>query len=319
MQLKMRAQSIDNPSICIFANFFIDNEERLQRMKDSFQSFCDAKPEEWRVNIRGRLKAEAGDYLRSQIGERLRLFNLESSKGWFQDSVAVMKEANSQYVLFWIEDHICIVNPQELRNAVNEMSGLGVEQLYYSWYLDRYRQGFEINESLATGQFLKCWQIDKSSVNRIKAFLQEDFFVVWATCVMPTEIFRAVIRSRKPLLKRWPRFLPFDFEKKFADGVFKEIRCAFPKKELFVAIDDDHRQPNYSLISRGLYPDRISRQKLKALEGLTEGDDVSTFKVIMLEIEKWLPRSVRDPLRYFYTRFKTLFRRLSYTLGYLIR
>ena len=40
-------------SLAIFANFFIDNEERLQRMKDSFKSFESIKPQEWIINIRG--------------------------------------------------------------------------------------------------------------------------------------------------------------------------------------------------------------------------------------------------------------------------
>ena len=288
-------------------------------MKDSFYSFRDVQPEEWRVNIRGSLKADARDFLRSEIGESLSLFSLESSRGWFHDSKAVMNEARSQYVFFWIEDHICVVNPQELRNAVYEMSELGVEQLYYSWYLDRYRLGFEINEPLATGHFLKCWQIDNSSVNRIKSFLQEDFYIVWMQCVMPRDIFMAVICSRKPLLKRWPRFLPFDFEKKFADGVFKDIRCAFPNKELFVAIDDDHRQTNYSLISRGIYPNRISRQSLKDLEGLGKADQRTTFNETFAKITKLLPRSARDPIRYFCSLCKVLFCRLRYTLGYLKR
>ena len=47
-------------SLAIFANFFIDNEERLQRMKDSFKSFKSIKPQEWIINIRGKYKIDAG-------------------------------------------------------------------------------------------------------------------------------------------------------------------------------------------------------------------------------------------------------------------
>ena len=69
--------------------------------------------------------------------------------------------------------------------------------------------------------------------------------------------------SNKPLLKRWPRHLPFDFEKKSNDKAVKSIMHALSNQELFASIDDDHGEPGYSLISRNLYPNRISRVKLK--------------------------------------------------------
>ena len=56
------------PTLAIFANFLIDNEERFQRMKDSFNSFKDAKPNQWVVNIRGSYKDEAGDFLKKELG-----------------------------------------------------------------------------------------------------------------------------------------------------------------------------------------------------------------------------------------------------------
>ena len=62
-----------SPSLTIFSNFFIDNEERLQRMKDSFYSFRDIKPKEWVINIRGSLKYDAGNFLKSELNENLNL------------------------------------------------------------------------------------------------------------------------------------------------------------------------------------------------------------------------------------------------------
>jgi len=56
---------IEKPTLAIFTNFFIDNEERLQRMKDSFYSFKDIKPKEWVINIRGAKKNEAHNYLKN--------------------------------------------------------------------------------------------------------------------------------------------------------------------------------------------------------------------------------------------------------------
>jgi len=86
------------PSLAIFSNFFIDNEERLQRMKDSFFSFKDINPKEWVINIRGSLKLEAGNFLKKELGENLNLFYLQSKQGWMYDSLIISKKINSDYV-----------------------------------------------------------------------------------------------------------------------------------------------------------------------------------------------------------------------------
>ncbi|WP_157834490.1 hypothetical protein [Candidatus Ruthturnera calyptogenae] len=47
---------MNTPTLTIFANFRINNEERYQRMKDSFESFKDIKAQKWVINVRGSYK-----------------------------------------------------------------------------------------------------------------------------------------------------------------------------------------------------------------------------------------------------------------------
>jgi hypothetical protein len=70
-------------------------------------------------------------------------------------------------------------------------------------------------------------------------------------------------------LLRWPHETPFNFERIWAFERLDKVVIAIPKKELFVSIDDDV-DFNYSLISRGLYPNRINRDQLRINEGLTK-------------------------------------------------
>src|SRR5210317_1094165 len=91
-----------NPTLCIFANFFIDNLERLDRMKNSFLSFKDLSPNEWRVNIRGRYKKEAGEFLASELGQVLKLKFIETKRGWFKDSYSFMKDVKTEFIFFWV-------------------------------------------------------------------------------------------------------------------------------------------------------------------------------------------------------------------------
>ena len=96
--------------------------------------------------------------------------------------------------------------------------------------------------------------------------LGRDFYCISAVSIFSKEFFLRVLNSRRPYLKRWPKHLPFDFEKKSKDLVAPNIISSLPNKEIFAAIDDDHDNPGYSLIARGVYPNRMSRAQIKEIE-----------------------------------------------------
>ena len=97
--------------------------------------------------------------------------------------------------------------------------------------------------------------------------------------------------------------LPFDFEKRSKDNFASIIRTAWPTQELFVCIDDDLGKTGYSLISRGLYPDRISRKLL-----LTKEDKPN-------QLRKKIKNIIPKILRPFVLFFVGYIYRISYTLN----
>ena len=111
---------MSNPTLTIFANFRLDSEERFLRMKDSFLSFKDIDAERWIINIRGRHKVEAGRFLEAQLGSRLALYQLESPEGWFHDSRIMAATIETEYVFFWVEDHLCL-RPDKISPTLREM------------------------------------------------------------------------------------------------------------------------------------------------------------------------------------------------------
>jgi hypothetical protein len=129
---------------------------------------------------------------------------------------------------------------------------------------------------------------------------------------MRRDFFLKVLFSPKPYLKRWPQNLPFDFEKKSTDRVVPSFLTALPKTELFAAIDDNHGQENYCLISRGLYPDRVARGDLKKIE-YTSNSTIGLKKVSKLAYSL-LPKSFCSFLSDIYI----LLTRVLYSLGLLI-
>ena len=254
------------PSLAIFANFFIDNEERFQRMKDSFHSFKKSNPNQWVINIRGQLKYQAGEFLKNEIGKKLELFYLQSRRGWFHDSKIILNKMHANYILFWIEDHILISSPEILNNCIIEMSEFNVDQLWYSFLTKEIKARFNILKTHKKGRFITVTKLDYESCSKIRNKLKNDFYTVSAVSIINKNFFMKVLTSHKPYLKRWPRHLPFDFEKKSSDKISPIIWHSLPNQELFVAIDDDRDEIGYSLISRGLYPNRIDKNYLKTLE-----------------------------------------------------
>lgn len=294
-----------SPSLCIFANFFIDNDERLQRMKDSFFSFCDVRPEEWKINIRGRLKHEASDFLHSELGEKVETYFLESPRGWLYDSYSYMRDVSSEYVLFWIEDHICLVEPDYLRVVLTEMSFFSVDQLLYSFLQSALSSTYAFLPQLDSLEHITTYKLDRHSAKIARNTLKRDFYCVATVSIFRTEFFLFLLRYRRPWFKRWTKYVPHDFEKKSKDFFFPLFLNALPKKELFACIDDDHGIIGSSLISRGTYPNRISRTKMKSLE--YENSRLTSRYL-------FLPSFFRRLFSYIHN----LWRRLLFTFSYFI-
>ena len=254
--------------LCIFANFFIDNDERFNRMKDSFLSFKDIDPDQWVVNIRGTLKFQAANFLKKELGNKIKIFHLQSNRGWSYDSRVISKFIKSKHIFFWVEDHILINDIFYLKNCLLEMKNFKVDQMWYTFLTNEIKERFGILPVYKKGKYITVTKIDDDAKVKLFNIFKKNFYTISMVSIMEKNFFLKNIFSPKPYLKRWPRNLPFDFEKKSTDNVFSSIIHAMPNKELFVSIDDDRGEDGYSLISRGLYKSSISREALKKKESL---------------------------------------------------
>lgn len=254
-------------SLSIFANFYINSEERLQRMQDSFRSFCETDIENWVINIRGPYRSQAGEFLRKNLGAKLKLFELESKKGWFYDSRRMLSEINSDYVLFWIEDHVNInKSPSIINNIVLELKENNVDSLWYSAY--SYKIAYrDINR--VGSKNIEWFDLDLNNFDKVLAVVPEHY-IVSCVSIVKCSLFKKIINTDdKKIAKKWPKETPFEFEKSHKDLHWLPMRCAVLKEELFVSIDDDFEHPGSCLISRGLYPNRLPREHVGIAGGCT--------------------------------------------------
>lgn len=245
-------------TLTIFANFFIDTQERFLRMKDSFLSFHEIKAEKWVINIRGRYREDGLSFLEEHLGDQLIAYRLNSEEGWFHDTRQMLKDIQGDCVLFWIEDHINIASIETLNNVVDDFVKHKVDIMRYSvWRFGKLRERYS------------C--IDYTQGNHIDFFLQtidnnellqeiDRHWIITAISFVKNSLFKKIISTDDPIPPRWPKETPFDFEKEPFDTHWLPLVIGIPREEYFVAIDDDMGCEGYSLISRGLYPERIKRQ-----------------------------------------------------------
>ena len=240
-------------NLTIFANFFIDNEERFIRMKDSFQSMKSIKVAAYVVNVRGSFSHQAVEYLKQNI-QTLSIFTIESSAGWFHDTSLLLPMIRTSYVLIWIEDHICMA-PESINDIVNRMAEFNADLLTYSYwqmgkFLQRYLEVDQVDAGIIT------WFDHTFEVN--SRFVNKSYIISYAS-IISKKLFDKIIADGGSE-QRWSKMTPFDFEKEPTDIKWLPIRRANPTIELFASIDDDHGVIGSSLQSRGLYPKRNNRQ-----------------------------------------------------------
>lgn len=243
---------VKQSNLTVFANFFIDSEERFLRMKDSFISMKGIQVDQYIVNVRGRFAANVADFLQSNIPE-LKIFFLQSYLGWFYDTSMLLGLINTSYVLLWIEDHLCLT-PHLVNAVVNEMEDSDADILTYSFwqngaFLDRYAYFFQ-HELALTSYF----DHDVASQNKNP----DNSFLISYASILKASLFNKIINDNGVGMN-WPKESPFGFEKPSTHLNWLPLRRSIVNFELFASIDDDHGSRGSSLISRSLYPKRIER------------------------------------------------------------
>ena len=253
-------------SLTIFSNFRINTEENFLRMKESFNSFKNVKIDKWVINFRGSYKDKSIKFLSEELGDKLIKFELNSNKGWFHDTKKMLNNINTEFVFYWIEDHINISKIDYINRIISEMSEKKIDYLGYSWFgLGTFMSEFNgIRQNHSHD--LVCLNYDNNANTlRQKNSLRLIGFksnIISLAGIYSIKMFIKIIKSKKPYLRRWPKQTPFDFEKKWCDTYILPVKMAIPKYEIFSNIDDDNLINGSSLISRRLYPKRVIRKNL---------------------------------------------------------
>lgn len=261
------------------SNMRINNHIRLQRFKNSFESFCNADIPRWIINIRGKLKYEAGKFLQhaftsfpqNEEKRELILTFFESENGWFFDTRRMLQQVtiDTPYVFYWIEDHVCIVKSYILNCIVNEMFAMNADTMMYTLYMNGNQNKKYDMLKRDHGRNIDVITYDSSALEVMSMRMEEHFlpYCISLPSFFSTELFMRLVMADTPMPPEWKN-TPFAMEKGAGDPDWMPLRVALSRYEIFGAIDDDQTTPGSCLSARGLYPvDVADRKAMGALDG----------------------------------------------------
>lgn len=283
--------------ISVFANFRINSLERFEIFQLSFNSIKDDIVfDNWIINCRGNYKKNVEIILRKELGSKLVYSDYESKKGWFYDSSRMLESLKNDFVFFWIEDHIKIskdfINVSDLKN----LSSNNIDFLQYSFtHINRFNElkPFLVSRDKKFNYYL----LTKKNTKKLK----EKIYIITVVGLFTKSYFKKIISINHPILKRWPRNTPFDFEKNNNDKLFLPIKIALPKKEIFACVDDDHGVNNYSLVSRGLIDKKAEIRDILKNEDYNK--TLSSKYIFLKYTPKFLKKIYQIIIRIKYTYF----------------
>jgi len=303
--------------LTIFGNLLINNQIKLQHLKDSFNSF-NSISDNWLINIRGKCRREALMFLEKKLGDKMIAFDLvDDSRGWAQNALEMLSRAKYDHVLIWNEDHLNLAPQEIFAPMIEEIAREKVDFMQYSvWgdgdiracfeetdlkkfkYIDTIKLTPEIWDFvLARGYrhyFASLLGIMSKGLFR-KLLLEDiEYFKNKLPYSFRTWVYRMVRWNGKyfDLLNKYvfcgrlpksQKEAPFNLEKPQNRVDLLPIQIAFPKQEIFACIDDDFKILGYSLISRGLYNPKLSTHKQQSLIK-------SNLKTILNELETVLSK-----------------------------
>ena len=244
----------------IFANFLIDNDERFQRMKDSFFSFNKADINSWVINVRGKLSKKTISFFKRNIDKNLFIFSFDSNN-WFNDTRKILNFLSAKYIFVWVEDHICLRSKKDFNDIIKEITEYKIDYLQYTFFFNGLNQlSLENIKYTKKNNIIYLYYNKEIHKKRLKWFYDKKIpnipYIISQPSIMKIELFKKIINHNS--LSFFKKNVPFRFEKNSRDFKWLPYKFGIVKSEFFSSIDDDNHFEKSCMISRGMYPDRLS-------------------------------------------------------------
>jgi len=150
------------------------------------------------------------------------------------------------------------MNLSKVIPTIEEMKMKEIDVLTYSFCFQDQAFVYYGNDDILDGDLIYWFEHTTQNNEVIQKNIPGGIRLISYASIIKNSVFQKVLFENKIFI--WPKETPFDFEIYPTEIQFLPLKRAIPKYELFASIDSDNGVPGTSLISRGLYIERIPRQ-----------------------------------------------------------
>jgi len=248
----------NNHSLLIYGNILIESERKLDFFKFTLPLWIDFWDAPTIIRVRGRYAREAEDLCS-------KLQNVEFRTGsefltWRAQVSADLAHVPQTYVFQYFEDHMPHPDASPPGQILSQLRDQEPDILQYSWHpSSRPLRDMLLEFGADVYSSMMVQSMSRSMLKKVGR--QTGSYLISLTSVFEKEFFLRLLGTVRPLVRRFDPTAPFDVEQRATASWFAPIRFALPLKELGTCIDDDHRIPGSSAMSRGLFPNsKIPRE-----------------------------------------------------------
>ena len=240
----------DQVPILMYGNILVNSETKLEMLIFTFPLWVSYWKCTGVFRFRGKYADEAAKFVASFPAAVSHVGSNFSQ--WRRQAAFDIENMNCTYVFQYLEDHMPTPFSGESSVILEDLDRMHVDVLQYSWFqtyaplvTNMRNHGADVKEALIS------LKID-TGLLETKSF-DTSLYYISLTSIFRKSLYTKILRSRRPVVRRYDPRAPFDVEQKPWATWYLPLQYALTSSELGICLDDDHLVVGSSATSRGLY------------------------------------------------------------------
>ena len=277
----------------LLGNIRINSKEEFIQLKKSITDLS-LSFKEYHLKVRGNLKIEALEFLKSLNLKNSNFYQNLSETDWVLATYEMVQNIEDQSIFIYVNDHFLVSDKDHFDDVIKEFDKNKIDYLRYSFF-----GGYSLNdENILPFNPSRYSQISKIEINfhshDLLNELSPNYFSFALVSMVSKKLFVKLLKNENMKIKLYSKLFsrimefffdifiikkfyfyinyfikkiniiftffdpssPFNLEKITLESkeVFSPYRLGILYKELFANFDDDNTVYKSSLIKRGIYP-----------------------------------------------------------------
>ncbi len=301
--------------VSAYGNILINSPERLETFKETVANWQEKISIDMVIRIRGKFAIEAIDYcskfanIRCEVGSDF--------IQWRNQAFDDIKTIDSTYVMMFLEDHQLIPIEVEFAKIIDCLKLEKVDIFQYSWFEHHKKaRGYIKRSSHTPNSEILSLIVDS---NNYREFVRLDkTYIVSLTSIFSKRTLLSLLKTKRPLLRRYDSRGPFDVEKSPTLSFYLPVKYALPVSEFALCVDDEMGIPGSSAISRGISALQKTKRGITHYSKLSPKYWISYFRTESVDLEYSNHNSTLPIIRKIFSKVVNMVNVLTNTVEFIL-